>query len=171
MWVEAFKWVGLLIAVLGVLGGVYSLGETHGEASVQSDWDAAKLRHADELDELREQATKAERTHRDELTRVTDSLFEELINVKETSDRAIDDLRNNNRKLRQRFRPQTVCVPGPGDAADGADETSEAGLSNPDVEFLIRLAGEADGVVTRLTACQQTVESLHRLLSQCGETK
>lgn len=171
MWGKIAKWVGLAVVVLGVLKGIYDLGETHGEASVQAKWDDAKLRYADELDALRQASIEAERAHRDDRTRIIDQMSQELNRVKETSDRTIDDLRNNNRELRQRFRPQTVCVPETGGAVGGTHETSEAGLSDPDVEFLIRLAGEADGVVTRLTACQQTVKSLHQLLNQCGETK
>lgn len=63
-----------------------------------------------------------------------------------------------NQRLRERFSCPKVTtkasVPATSSIASQFDGAGQAGLSREDAKFLVRIAGEADGVVRKLTACQ-----------------
>lgn len=68
-WNTIAKWAlrGLPVIVLVVMLAIaYKTGSNSGAAGVQADWNTAKLRHAEELAELKERVAQNEATHRRE---------------------------------------------------------------------------------------------------------
>lgn len=85
---------------------------------------------------------------------------EELNDAKREADDLVAAVRADERRLRNRF----TCPAATGSAGSGTspgasvgDAGEESGLRTADAEFLIRLAAEADQVVTQLRACQAIV--------------
>jgi hypothetical protein len=70
----------------------------------------------------------------------------------------LDDVRAGRFVLRDRFRcPAIRSAPAPPASADIGDAAAPAVLSGDDVQFLVRFAGDADGVRQQLIACQAVV--------------
>lgn len=85
------------------------------------------------------------------------------------ADKIIADLRTGNRRLQQRFDGlQCVARAVSDSAASGSvsDAASGCGLSNSDVEFLVRFAERADNVARQLIAAQQIILKYQRILNQ-----
>lgn len=78
---------------------------------------------------------------------------------KAAADSVLAGVRDGTYVLRDKFR----CPARPaGQIATGAgsrDDAEGAGLSDTDVQFLVRFAAEADDVVRQLTACQAVIEA------------
>lgn len=169
MWIKAAKWLGLVGLALGMVYGVYALGEHAGSNRVEAEWGKAQSKLNQKISRLEQQAREREQRHAEEVAGITDELYAELNHAKEERDSTIANLHNDNRKLRERFRQRT-CVPGAEatSSQSGSDETGEAGLSRTDEEFLIRIASQADEIAHRLTACQAILTTERKGLRDDG---
>lgn len=88
------------------------------------------------------------------------------------ADKIIADLRTGNRRLQQRFDGlQCISRTVSSSAAAGSvsDAASDCGLSDTDVEFLVRFAERADNVARQLTAAQQIILRYQSILNQPGK--
>lgn len=103
---------------------------------------------------LVKQNREAERK-RDELEQKYKETVEAYIKERdqgyEKRDAIIADWQSGRLRLKARF-VQKACP------ASGSDAGETAGLSGEDVQFLIREAARADGIVRQLTACQGIIK-------------
>lgn len=88
---------------------------------------------------------------------------------KADADRIIADLRTGNRRLQQRFdglQCVSRTVSGSSSAGSVSDAASGCGLSDTDVQFLVRFAERADNVARQLTAAQVIIRKYQVILSE-----
>lgn len=160
IWLTALSWLkkvdwkvwaalALVIAVLWLRSHWIGVGEDR----VQARWDAQKAVYAAEREAARVAARQTEERHRAEYKAIAERFTREQEKANEEANRIIADLRSGNLRLRQRFTcPRMPETAGGSEGNHGADQ---AGLSERDVDFLIRFAERADTAARRLTACQQ----------------
>lgn len=172
IWADAFKllkaipakaWLSLIL-LAAIAAGVSAL-RSHwigvGESRVRAEWDEDKakaaIEHAKRVEEVRlqEQAEVARQSA------IAWNLFQENQHAQAEIDRLRRDLAAGTVRVRERFRcPNPGRVPDAADTTSGSDAASERGLRDEDAEFLIRLAGEADAIARRLTACQDILRGV-----------
>jgi hypothetical protein len=117
--------------------------------------------HREALQKLTDEARIAERVRVMEINDLDIKFTEELTDAKLETERALAAVAAGELRLRNRFTCPAVSasngVPATG-ARAGVDNGEEgSGLQKSDGDFLVRLAGEADLVVTQLRACQAVV--------------
>jgi hypothetical protein len=72
----------------------------------------------------------------------------------------LDDVRAGRYILRDRFKcPAIRSAPAPPAGAIASDAAAPAVLSDDDVQFLVRFAGDAEGVRQQLIACQAVIQA------------
>lgn len=91
---------------------------------------------------------------------------------KADADRIISDLRTGNRRLQQRFDGLQCISRAVSDSAPSgsvSDAASRCGLSDADVQFLVRFAERADNVARQLTAAQAIIQNYREILNKQGK--
>jgi len=140
--------------VFGAISAIYTVGYNAGQNGTQTAWAAEKLATLQQVTRLAASYRAIEQGLSNELSKVQDMLAATTAaNVAEL-DSTLTDLRSDNLRLRERFRACDNRVPENATAASGDDGSGGGGFSTADQEFLIRIAGEADALASRLSACQ-----------------
>lgn len=157
----AVRWlrVGLLVAVLAALtAGLWTVhrhGVAQGRADVQASWDAAKLAQAksDLEEEVRVRAyEQSMQDTADSLRKAKDAQIAEI-------SRDLDAARASLRMRLSTHRPAAYVPPDPG----VGPACSGASLFAEDVEFLLGLAAEADGLRASYLQCQAQYNEVKRV--------
>ena len=144
--------VALALAGSALYG--FNKGKQYGTSKIQSLWDAEvaqmALAQAAEVNaarvreqELQDQITALQRTHRNEIAR---------INTRHAA--LVDSLRN---------RPETRADPPSVSGSTGTDAgCTGAGLARPDAEFLARYAADAQQLASGLSVCLSTLDQIRQ---------
>lgn len=151
--------LGLLLALCA---GVWFHGRDTGREEIRRDWAQEAKRVAVEIARRDRANRDLETKHRKRVEEITSAYQKDQAEQAAELDRALADLRGDNRRLRQRLRgcPATGGADPDPAAGSGADGTAPTGLSRQDEEFLVRLSAEADQVALRLTHLQAYVRGL-----------
>lgn len=154
---------GVAVAMaLVVLFGAYSHGVTVTTAHYEAVIVKANTDHARQLASLEASARADEQARAATMHQIDQQTIKGQNDEISKRDRTIADYRGGALRLRDKF----TCVAGadqrvPGTAASTGqrDAASAGGLQQPDIEFLVRLASQADQAVTQLAACQAVVRT------------
>ncbi len=160
---SAWYSIGGALAALALIMIVYQSGKSAGEDSVRAEWRAAERQYANAAAAILEQHRETERLWSQRLQETTDELYARLSAVEADANDTIAGLRTGNLQLRERFRACSTATARVPDAATPASVDHDAGtggLSQPDAQFLVRLAARADRAVSQLSACQAYVRSI-----------
>lgn len=173
------RWLGgaagpyLMIAVAAVMlslaswGGVqtYRLASAHADlAELQDRFDKHLLADSRAESAATDKARQLEAQHALDLAAAEQRHLQELANERAEADRILDAERSGALKLRDKFRGCQAALDraAPSAAAGSGHGEAQGGLQGPDVEFLVRLADEADGIVVQLNLAQSVIESQRR---------
>jgi gas vesicle protein len=151
-----------LAAIAALLWGAYEIGHSAGEDHIQAQWNAERAATSDAITELVKRHNEQERKWADELHDTQARLHAAQRQNLQEVDTTLADLRGGNLRLRERFQGCQRQLSEATTAGTGDDGARRGGLSAADQEFLIRIAGEADSVVNRLTACQEHARKVSR---------
>lgn len=146
----------------GALFGAYHHGCSVTSAAYKLKITKANKQHAQQLAKLEASARADEQSKAASMHAIDQQTIQGQTDEISKRDRTIADYRSGAVRLRDHFTcaastDQRVLSAAPG--AGQRDEASAGGLQQPDVEFLVRLASEADQAVTQLAACQAVVRA------------
>lgn len=154
---------GFAIAlVLGGLYGAYSHGATVTAAHYDAVIAKANTNHARQLASLEATARADEQAKAASMHLIDQQTIKGQTDEINQRDRTLADYRGGAVRLRDHFTcavSPDQRVPSAAAGASQRDAASAGGLQPPDVEFLVRLASQADQVVTQLAACQAVVQA------------
>jgi len=156
-WLKRIPWqLWAAISLIVVLSLSHGCAYRRGASAVQTDWDTQKA--ADKV--IVDTATAAARTTESRqaglIAGATAQLKKDNADAQATLNRTIADLRRGTVRVRDRFTCQGA-MPQAAGSASGSHPAGQGGLSVQDAEFLVRFAGEADAIASRLTACQRVI--------------
>lgn len=113
-------------------------------------YEHAESKYELELEEQRQFAKEEEQRLKLEFEKVKNNLIKEQNEGYAKRDKIIADWQSGRLRLKARFSP-TTCP------SAGSDGTTTTGFLDEDVQFLVREAARADGVVRQLQACQGVI--------------
>ncbi len=142
-------------AVVAVV--LLGIGWHYGRTTLQADWDAEKLVHAQQLADAYAEGVGKLQAQTNKFNKTTADMRAAKREKKNEESAAIARL--NTERVRVTFDPPRDAVPGATAGAGGDNGTCATGLPRADGEFLIRFAREADEAVIQLQACQQLLDA------------
>lgn len=142
------KFAAEAVAAVVLLG----IGWHYGRTTLQADWDAEKLVHAQQLADAYAENAGRLQAQTAKFNNITAGMRAAKKEKKNEEDTAIARL--DSERVRVTLTPARDPVPGAAAGAGGNNGACETGLPRADAEFLIRLAREADEAVIQLQACQ-----------------
>lgn len=161
-WLRALPYALVVVGLLAGLRAVEKYGEHVRDAYWKGVIAAANTAHAQQLTKLEAAARADEQAKATSMHTIDQQTIQGQTDEISKRDRTIADYRSGAVRLRDKF----TCAAGADqrvrEAATGAgqrDAASAGGLQQTDVEFLVRLASEADQAVTQLAACQAVVRT------------
>lgn len=127
--------------------------------------DAAKIselnqKYADQKTEFIKASKLAQDKSAENIAAIDAKHLKEKQNERERTEATVANYRSDNLRLRNSLRPASCPAGGGTKSTSGSgvgDAAESVGLRDADVEFLVRIAGEADEVTDTLRACQGVI--------------
>lgn len=147
------KFAAEAVAAVVLLG----IGWHYGRTTLQADWDAEKLVHAQQLADAYAEGAGKLQAQTNKFNNITANMRAAKKEKKNEESAAIARL--DSERVRVTFEPPRDAVPGSAASTGGDNGACATGLPRADGEFLIRFAREADEAVIQLQACQQLLDA------------
>lgn len=158
--------IGLALSVCFLLFAThfsaYRHGHNVGDMEAREELNQALTIQRERAEAAEQQTRDLEAKHRTDMAAADQRLTEALNDERAKSEAAVAAVRAGTVRVRDRFTcPATGSgqLSNPGTGTGPGDGAAAHGLQSTDVEFLLRLAGEADEVAQRLKACQAIVRA------------
>lgn len=159
-----WKPLAAFLLVAGSLWLAHHLGYSSGHDASETAWNAKwSARDAADLkadNEQRQHSTEQSNRLAAAQALAAENYLKGVNDGKAAADRTIADYRNANLRLQKRFdglQCVSRSVSNTSTAGSVSDAASDCGLSDADVEFLIRFAQHADDTAKQLAAAQQII--------------
>lgn len=164
--IDFIKKVAPYVLGLALYGVCFFMGYRHGVTVTGNHYKAQiaedRQRAAEQIAQLQQQARQAEQQTAAAMAQIDEQVQKAIENEKAKADAVIAAYGAGTVRLRDRF----TCTTGSGGSVPATttgtgqrDDTTQSGLQRTDVEFLVRIASEADELAEQLAACQSVVKA------------
>lgn len=173
-----WKPLAIILSVAGTLWIIHHLGYSSGKRDSETTWQM-KWDRRDEADRKTEQEQRQRTTEQNNRLSAAQALaasnyLKGVKDGKASADKTIADYRNANLRLQQRFdglQCISRSVSDPAGTRSVSNAASSCGLSDADVEFLVRFSQRADNVAKQLAAAQKIIADYRAIINGQNKSK